>query len=129
MNCNRAGFHQAQMPFFRGGYRRPKYNIPVNISETESAFEVQIYASGFNKEHINISVKDDVLLIKGEKELENAPKFTQQEFPVKTFERMVALNGKVESENISAKYLEGVLHITLPKSKEALRKDLIVNVQ
>jgi HSP20 family protein len=129
MNCNRTGFHQAQMPFFRGGYRRPKYNVPVNISETETAFEVQVYATGFGKEDIKISVKDDVLLINGQKELENAPKFTQQEFPVKTFERMVALNGKVESENISAKHLDGVLNITLPKSKEALRKDLIVNVQ
>ncbi len=129
MNCNRTGFHQAHMPFFRGGYRRPKYNVPVNISETETTYEVQVYATGFGKEHITISVKNDVLLVSGLKEVENAPAFTQQEFPVKTFERMVALNGKVESENISAKYLEGVLHITLPKSKEALRKDLIVNVQ
>ncbi len=129
MNCNRTGFHRAHMPYFRGGYRRPKYNVPVNISETESEYEVQIYATGFNKEHISISIKDDVLLVKGEKVIENAPKFTQQEFPVKTFERMVALNGKVESENISAKYLDGVLHITLPKSKEAQRKDLMVNVQ
>lgn len=42
---------------------------------------------------------------------------------------MVALNSKVESENISVKYIEGVLYIILPKSKEAQRKDLFVNAQ
>lgn len=73
---SRLNFHQAQMPYFRGVYRRPKYNVPVNISETETAFEVQVYATGFDKEHITISVIDDVLLIIGQNELENAPKFT-----------------------------------------------------
>ncbi|WP_255068612.1 Hsp20/alpha crystallin family protein [Lacihabitans sp. LS3-19] len=127
---DRAHFHPAfrQMPNFSGGFRRPKYNVPLNISENETEYLVQVYATGFGKENISIAVKEDVLYINGQKEIENPPKFTQQEFPVKTFERVVALNRKVDIENISAKHEDGVLIITLPKSKEALQKDVSIEV-
>lgn len=98
-----------QMPHFGVGFRRPKYNVPVNISETETAYEVQVFATGFSKEQIKLAVKEDVLIITGEKEIENAPKFTQQEFPVKTFERAVALNRKVDVELITARHEAGML--------------------
>ena len=128
---DRSHFHHAfhQMPNFGGGFRRPKYNVPLNISENETEYLVQVYATGFGKENISIAVKEDVLYITGQKEIENPPKFTQQEFPVKTFERMVALNSKVDVENISAKHEDGVLLITLPKSKEALQKDVEIVVK
>lgn len=120
-------FHKMQN--FGGGFRRPKYNVPLNISENETEYLVQVYATGFGKENISIAVKEDVLYLTGQKEIENPPKFTQQEFPVKTFERMVALNRKVDVENITAKHEDGVLLITLPKSKEALQKDVSIEVK
>lgn len=128
---DKAHYHHAfhKMQNFGGGFRRPKYNVPLNISDNETEYLVQVYATGFGKENISIAVKEDVLYITGQKEIENPPKFTQQEFPVKTFERMVALNRKVDVENISAKHEDGVLLVTLPKSKEALQKDLMITVQ
>jgi HSP20 family protein len=128
---DKSHYHRAfyQMPNFGGGFRRPKYNVPLNISENDTEYQVQVYATGFAKENISIAVKEDVLYITGQKEFENPPKFTQQEFPVKTFERVVALNRKVDVESISAKHEDGVLMINLPKSKEALQKDLTITVQ
>lgn len=120
-------FHKMQN--FGRGFRRPKYNVPLNISENETEYLVQVYATGFGKENITIAVKEDVLYISGQKEFENPPKFTQQEFPVKNFERVVALNRKVDVENITAKHEDGVLLVNLPKSKEALQKDLMITVQ
>lgn len=127
----KAHYHHAfhKMQNFGGGFRRPKYNVPLNISENETEYLVQVYATGFGKENISIAVKEDVLYITGQKEIENPPKFTQQEFPVKTFERLVALNRKVDVENITAKHEDGVLLVNLPKSKEALQKDLMITVQ
>lgn len=104
-----------------GFYRRPKYNVPLNIVNKEQAFEVHVYAYGFAKENIKISVIDDALYISGTRELnENElPDFSHQEFPVKTFERALKLNGQVDITAITAKQEDGVLKITLPKTPEA----------
>jgi HSP20 family protein len=47
------------------------------------------------------------------------PNFSRQEFPVKSFERVLNLNGQVDTENISARQENGMLIITLPKTADA----------
>ncbi len=113
-----------------GGYRRPKYNVPVNILESDNHYEVHVYATGFAKENIKITVTDDLLFISGTRELTdgNEPNFTRQEFPVKSFERTLVLNGQVEAEKISARQVDGVLIVTLPKSPEAQVKERKIEV-
>ncbi len=107
----------------RGGehFRRPKFNLPINIADNETNFEVYVYALGYAKENIKISVQDDVLYISGTRKVdeENLPNFSKQEYPIKSFERMLNLNGQVDINAISAKQEEGVLIITLPKNAEA----------
>ncbi|QMU28447.1 Hsp20/alpha crystallin family protein [Adhaeribacter radiodurans] len=113
----KAGFFGSHR--FRSNYfRRPKYNIPLNIIDNENAFEVHVYALGFAKEGIKITVQDDVLYISGARAVEenNSPNFSHQEYPVKSFERVLNLNGQVDVSKISAKQVEGVLIITLPKN-------------
>jgi len=125
-----AGFGSAQSrkeypdaSSYGGGYRRPKYNVPVNIAETESSYEVSIYATGFPKENIKLSVVDDVLYITGTRTVEekDEPNFTRQEFPIKSFERAISLNRQVDTANIKARQLNEVLSITMPKTAEALQ--------
>lgn len=104
-----------------GGYYRPKYNVPLNIIDNETEFEVHVYAVGFAKENIKLSVADDVLYISGTRTIseDTEPNFSRQEFPVKSFERVLNLNGQVDTDNISAKQEECVLVLTLPKTIEA----------
>jgi HSP20 family protein len=108
---------------FRGGgwYRRPKYNVPLNVVDQDTYFEVQVYALGFEKENIRISVQDDVLYISGTRAIDenNPPNFSLQEYPVKSFERSLALNGQVDKAGLSARQEAGVLLIHLPKSADA----------
>jgi len=115
-------------PGFQTGYRRPKYNVPLNVLEKEGAFEVQIFATGFDKENIEINVVNDTLIIKGKKELkpEDEPQFHIQEFPVRNFERQLSLNGKVEVKEITAQHENGVLKIRLPKIPEAQKQNISV---
>ena len=107
---------------FRGEhFRRPKYNLPINIADNETNFEVYVYAPGYTKENIKISVQGDVLYISGTRVVdeENLPNFSKQEYPIKSFERMLNLNGQVDITAISAKQEDGVLIITLPKNADA----------
>jgi len=113
-----------------GYYRRPKYNVPINIAEFDTYFEVHVYATGFSKEDIKISVVDDLLYINGQKEVEEdkIPKFIKQEFPVKVFERTLALNGQVDIKQITAKQENNILIIHLPKTEEAKEKEVNIEV-
>ena len=108
--------------YFRGGghFRRPKYNLPINIADNETSFDVYVYAPGYAKENIKISVQDDILYISGTRVVdeENLPNFSRQEYPIKSFERMLNLNGQVDISGIKAKQEDSVLIITLPKNAE-----------
>jgi HSP20 family protein len=116
-----AGYGPAH--FFGAGYRRPKYNVPMNVLEKESAYEVHLYATGFDKANVKISVVEDILYVSGTRTLpaDEEPAFRRQEFPVKSFERVLNLNRKVDTTQISATQTDGVLVITLPKSAESQR--------
>jgi len=131
--CNTAGSrpvfqkygHFAHHGFRRGpwgmGFRRPKYNVPVNIVDNPDNYEVHVYAVSFDKENIKISVAEGVLYISGTRTVDenNLPNFSMQEYPIKSFERVIGLNEQVDTTNISAKQENGVLIITLPKTPEA----------
>jgi HSP20 family protein len=127
--CNSASFghaHNKHYGFyggrlFSGGFKRPKYNVPVNISETENGYQVSVYATGFDKENIKLYVIDDTLFISGTRTVDESslPNFIQQEFPIKSFEKRIELNGQVDTTAISAKQENAVLLVSLPKTMEA----------
>lgn len=114
-----------------GSYRRPKYNVPVNIEDKGVHYEVTVYATGFDKENIKLSVADDVLYIMGTRTIDenNKPNFVKQEFPVKSFERVISLNGQVDSSGIKARQENNVLFVTLPKTAEAQKPAQEINVE
>ena len=121
--CNTA-FKQHYANRFHGwgaSMRRPKHNVPINIEETPTDYIVSIYATGFIKDNIKISVTDDLLYIFGNRTVDETykPEFIRQEFPIKSFERILQLNGQIEINNITAKQINEVLFITLPKTAEA----------
>jgi HSP20 family protein len=111
------------------GMRRPKYNVPINITETETAYTVEVFATGFSKEDITVTVADDVLLISGSKKEVAEKNFSRQEFPIKNFERSLDLNGQIDTEKVSAKNEHGVLLVTLPKSPEAQKTTRKIEVE
>lgn len=64
---------------------------------------------------------DDVLYISGTRTINesNKPNFILQEYPIKSFERIVSLRRQIDSTNITARQEEGILKIILPKTPEA----------
>lgn len=133
-HCKSAGYHHPAFqrgmygsPFMRG-WRRPKYNIPLNITETDTHYVVEVFATGFSKENITVNVVNDVLYVSGKKEITESPNFARQEFPIKNFERTVQLNGQIDVENITAKVENGMLIVNLPKTEAAQTKERKIDV-
>ncbi len=126
--------HQHGAPFYgkfgrgAGPFRRPKNNVPVNIIEKDDAFEVHVYALGFDKENISISVSDDLLYVTGTRTREDGqePNFVRQEYPIKSFERVIQLNDKVNVDTISARQENSVLIVTLPKKPETPQQNVAI---
>ena len=98
-------------------------NMPaVNIRETNDNFLVEVAAPGMKKSDFNISLDNNLLTISSEKqheeETDNAG-YTRKEFSYATFKRTFTLPDSVHAENITAKYDDGILRLTLPKKDEA----------
>ncbi|HEX7757542.1 MAG TPA: Hsp20/alpha crystallin family protein [Niabella sp.] len=102
------------------GYTQPKYNVPINIEERDDCYRLIIYATGFPEERITTVISNDTLTVKGERDYDEEAhiEFIKQEFPIKSFERSLHLNGIVETDCISSRFDEGVLTIFLPKKQE-----------
>ena len=105
---------------------------PVNISETKDIYELQFNVPGRNKEDFKITVDKNILTVsfdkKEDKEDENK-KQIKKEFSLQPFKRSFTLDEKIISENIAAKYENGLLVLSLPKKEEvkAEAKQIAVN--
>jgi HSP20 family protein len=120
-------FSHHKFGMFNQGFRK----VPVNIEETETSFIIELFAPALLKENLKVVTKDDVLTIsyQPKEEAESAKKYSRREYSNGNFERAFALNGKVLSENISARYADGILKVTLPKNPETNtpEKDILVD--
>jgi HSP20 family protein len=99
----------------------------VNIKETADAFEVQMAAPGMNKDDFKIELDGSQLTISSEKQTQDEEKdgdrYTRREFSYQSFQRVFQLPKEVvDSENIQARYENGVLHLTIPKREEAKQR-------
>ncbi len=101
------------------------WNMPaVNIKEEENAYSVSLAAPGLKKEDFRVDVDGDMLTISSDKEEskeEKKEKFTRKEYSYASFSRSFTLPADVDRTKIDARYLDGVLMISLPR-KENGRK-------
>ncbi len=104
---------------------------PVNIIDTPDSYEVELIAAGMSKEDFKVNLENNVLTIsaqKQEEEKKEDEKVIRREFSKRSFSRSFTIDEKIESENISAKYENGVLHLSLPKREiaKAVKKDITI---
>ena len=93
----------------------------LNIKETDDKFEIELAAPGFSKKDFNVTIDDGLLNISAEKEVkkkEEDNNYTCREFSYDSFERSVMLPDTVKSEDIKAKYEDGILKFHLVKKEE-----------
>jgi HSP20 family protein len=84
------------------------------------------------KEDIQVNVTDHLLTIKGEKKREEETKeknFYCSERSYGSFSRSVELPAEVHGEKARASFKNGVLELHLPKTEEAMKKEVKVKVE
>lgn len=97
-----------------------KGSVPVNISETEKGYTIDVVAPGFEKADFKINLDQNVLTISGEKKEEvkdESKKQIRKEYSNRPFKRSFTLDEKIEASGIEATYVNGVLTLNLPKKE------------
>jgi len=103
---------------------QPKTKFPkINVSETDSAYEVEIAVSGIDKDNLSLEFKDPCLLIKADKVKEQEDsnkKWLTREISSRSFRRTLQFPTTIDSESISSNYDEskGLVVCVLPKKKK-----------
>lgn len=94
---------------------------PANISETENAYTIDIAASGFEKTDFKLNLEANILTISAEKKEETPEneKSIRKEFQTRSFKRTFTIDNLIDADKIEAKYVNGILKLTLNKKEEA----------
>jgi HSP20 family protein len=104
------------------------FTVPsVNVKETEKDYVIEVAAPGMKKKDFHINVENDVLTISADQEVKNVEKsenYIKKEFSYSQFSRSFTLPEIVNQDEIIAKYKDGVLEVSLPKSEETLAKKI-----
>ena len=97
----------------------------VNVVESEDELRIEVAAPGLKKENFKLSVNHNRLTISAATETnqeDHHGKYTRREFNYGSFERTFTFPLSVDTNKIGASYVDGVLHIALPKREEAKAK-------
>lgn len=127
------------MPTFNGVFNRffdnvidkevsNKFTPDVDIIENEKNFELHLALPGMKKEEFDIELEENRLTISGERKFKNEKKegnFYSFETQFGSFKRTFRLPKNVDQEKIEARYVDGILHLELPKSEEYNVKNTI----
>ena len=94
----------------------------VDISETETGFDIRAELPGVSEDDISVSVTDNVLTVKGEKQHEektDGRNYHRVERRYGRFQRSFTLPRHIKTGAIKAEFKDGVLSLEIPKAEEA----------
>lgn len=117
-------FFAADMPeWSRRNFAANGGTLPaVNVKETDEDFQLEVAAPGMAKDDFTVEVKDGILTISAQRETKNGEtkeNYTRREFGYTSFRRRFTLPETADDANITARYTDGILFLTLPKKEEA----------
>ena len=123
------------------GKKNPLYGkhaqnmMKTDIRETDGSYELDIDLPGFKKDEIKIKLENGTLTINAAKgldkdEKDKEGKYIRQERYAGSCSRSFYIGEDVPAEDISAKYEDGILKLSVPKAGEkALPKTTTIAIE
>lgn len=116
-------------PWFDGGGAV----VPsLDVSETEDGLEISVDLPGIDAKDVSLTLSEDVLSISGERKEEQEQKkknYYRSERSFGSFARHLALPYAVDADRVEARFKDGVLNITLPKSPQARAEERRIEIK
>jgi HSP20 family protein len=121
-------------PYRDTGATAQGFSVPaVDVVETDEAYVVKTDLPGFKNDDINITLDKGLLTIKAEhsdEEVETqagTDRVIRRERRHGAFARTLRVGDGVDETGVNAEFVDGVLHVTLPKSARAQARQIKVN--
>jgi len=111
----------------------PRGTFPaINMQEGKENVTIQAYLPGVDPKKIELSLEDNALTIKGNRDVESKDEKTnyhRRERFSGSFSRIVGLPEGMDSEKVEANYRDGILNISIAKAEEKKPKQISVSVE
>lgn len=119
---------------FKTEFNQPatKGYAPANITENEKGYQLEVAAPGYDKSDFSIKADDKLLVISAEKkttESTETGKNLRKEFHLRSFKRTFTLDNKIDASKIEARYVNGILIVTLGRKEETKAASKSIEVQ
>ena len=133
-----ARFDDAINQLFRGFVAQPvnvdgqesAAKFRVDVAESDTAYTLHAELPGVKKDDIKISIDGDQVTISAEtaaqKEIKDGERVLRTERYSGKYYRAFALGNAVDEDATSARYVDGVLELTLPKKLAAAAKRITI---
>jgi len=125
-SCAAKGNTYGNRPLFIRSMQR----AAVNIYKTDNSFEMLVFAPGRIKEHFHLDINGNELTVSyTPPEGFPRPEWVLREYSRGGFKRTFTLNESIDRQNITAKYADGVLQVSLPviAGKENVKNEIVIN--
>ncbi len=102
----------------------------VDVKEDDKEYRLLFDLPGIDEKDISVELEDRQLIVAGKRQFEKSEEkdhYSYRERSFGEFRRAFNLPEIVEAEQILANYKNGVLEVTIPKSKKAEKK--LISVQ
>ena len=115
--------------------KHAKNVMKTDVRESEDGYEVIVDLPGFKKDEIHIELKNGYLTISAAKGLDKDAedkkgKYIRQERYAGACSRSFYVGDAVEPEDVSARFEDGILTISVPKNvKKQLPKNSAISIQ
>lgn len=109
-----------------------RWHPAVDIEESDNEFTLTAELPGMTKDDIELTIKDKLLTLKGEKKTLTEKKDNEvylSERCFGSFQRSFNLSNQVDGSKVKAEFKDGILTIHIPKVEEAKPKTVEIAVK
>ena len=106
--------------------------LAAEVFDDDDNLVVRLEVPGMDKDDFDLQVRDNYLVVRGEKQLERERRsgsYHVTECAYGSFERAIPLPDEVEESKATASYRNGVLRVELPKAESRRRRAIKVDVK
>jgi HSP20 family protein len=101
------------------------YSPNIDVHETDQAYRVTAELPGLTETDVELNLRDNNLVISGEKKLEREEKDDDRYYRERSFgrfQRVIPFAAEIDADKVQARFDKGVLTIELPKNAKARDK-------
>ena len=101
---------------------------PINVGATSDRVDVYLFAAGLDPKSLDISIQRNLLTVAGERNVEvpeSAEHYRRERFSG-SFRRVISLPEDVDSEQVDARYTDGVLLVAIQRREDSRPRQIEV---